>query len=183
MKFEKRCWISVTDVLFLFINNGDDGMLIPKLKVTDLRREAIDLLKEKATIRGRLTEETKADDTILMENLYLIDEEAYLIRAAMLAFYKDSEKWVTGSYIKIRCFGNSDADLKYQDEIYVFLIEQVDKMVDLVYIKYLKALIFYKCIQRVEQFMFHQDAFHEILLNVIVHKDYNSCNLYVNQRI
>lgn len=47
-----------------------DGMPISKLKVTDLSREAIDLLKEWAIRKGRLTEEeTKADDTILMENL------------------------------------------------------------------------------------------------------------------
>lgn len=154
-----------------------DGMPVPRLKVTDLRREAIDLLKEKAVRRGRLTEEeTKVDDTILMENLHLIDEEGYLIRAAMLAFYKDPEKWVTGSYIKIGYFGDSDADLKYQDEIHGSPIEQVDKTVDLVYTKYLKALIFYEGIQRIEQFMFHQDAFREILLNAIVHKDYSSCN-------
>ncbi len=154
-----------------------DGMPVPRLKVTDLRREAIDLLKEKAVRRGRLTEEeTKVDDTILMENLHLIDEEGYLIRAAMLAFYKDPEKWVTGSYIKIGYFGDSDADLKYQDEIHGSLIEQVDKTVDLVYTKYLKALIFYEGIQRIEQFMFHQDAFREILLNAIAHKDYSSCN-------
>lgn len=99
-----------------------------------------------------------------------------LSRAAMLAFYKDPEKWVTGSYIKIGYFGDSDADLKYQDEIHGSLIEQVDKTVDLVYTKYLKALIFYEGIQRIEQFMFHQDAFREILLNAIVHKDYSSCN-------
>lgn len=50
-------------------------------------KEAIDLLKEKAIRRGRLTEEeTRVDDTILMENLHLIDEDGYLIRAAMLAF-------------------------------------------------------------------------------------------------
>lgn len=120
-----------------------DGMPILKLKVTDLRKEAIDLLKEKAIRRGRLTEEeTRVDDTILMENLHLIDEDGYLIRAAMLAFYKDPEKWVTGSYIKIGYFGDSDADLRYQDEIHGSLIEQVDKAVDLVYTKYLKALIF-----------------------------------------
>ena len=154
-----------------------DGMPIPKLKVTDLRKEAIDLLKEKAIRRGRLTEEeTRVDDTILMDNLHLIDEEGYLIRAAMLAFYKDPEKWVTGSYIKIGYFGDSDADLRYQDEVHGSLIEQVDKTIDLVYTKYLKALIFYDGIQRVEQFMFHQDAFREILLNAIVHKDYSSCN-------
>ena len=88
-----------------------DGMLIPKLKVTDLRREAIDLPKEKAIRRERLTEEeTRGDDTILMENLHLIDEEGYLIRKAMLAFYKEPEKLVTGSYIKIAYFGYSDAD-------------------------------------------------------------------------
>lgn len=82
-----------------------DGMPILKLKVTDLRREAIDLLKEKAIRRGRLTEEeAQVDDTILMENLYLFDEEGYLIRAAMLAFYKDPEKWVTGSYPELWCF-------------------------------------------------------------------------------
>ena len=64
-----------------------DGMPIPKLHVTDLRREAIELFKEKALRRHRLTEEeTRVDDTILMENLHLIDEEGYLIRAAMLAF-------------------------------------------------------------------------------------------------
>ncbi|MCM1161662.1 MAG: hypothetical protein NC412_10595 [Roseburia sp.] len=113
---------------------------------------------------------------ILMDNLHLIDEDDYLIRAAILAFYRDPEKWVTGSYIKIGYFGNSDSDLKYQDEIHGSLIEQVDVTVDLVYTKYLKALIDYDGIQRMEQFMFHKDAFREILLNAIVHKDYSSCN-------
>lgn len=40
----------------------------------------------------------------------------------------------------------------------------------------MKALLSYEGIQRVEQFMFHRDAFREILLNAIVHKDYSSCN-------
>ncbi|MEY8325065.1 hypothetical protein AALB47_14330 [Lachnospiraceae bacterium 54-11] len=44
------------------------GMPIPKLQVTDLRREAIELFKEKALRRHRLTEEeTRVDDTILMK--------------------------------------------------------------------------------------------------------------------
>lgn len=110
------------------------------------------------------------EDTILMDNLHLIDEDGYLIRAAMLAFYKDPEKWVTGSYIKIGYFGKSDSDLVYQDEVHGPLIEQVDKTVDLVYTKYMKALIDYEGVQRIEQFMFHKDAFREILLNAIVHQ-------------
>lgn len=127
--------------------------------------------------RGRLTkEEVSVEDTILMYNPHLIDEDGYLIRAAMLAFYKDPEKLVTGSYIKIGYFGKSDSDLVYQDEVHGPLIEQVDKTVDLVYTKYMKALIDYEGVQRIEQFMFHKDAFREILLNAIVHKDYSSCN-------
>lgn len=154
-----------------------DGVPLPKLTVADLKQDAIQLFKDKAVKRGRLTkEEVSVEDTILMDNLHLIDEDGYLIRAAMLAFYKDPEKWVTGSYIKIGYFGKSDSDLVYQDEMHGPLIEQVDKTVDLVYTKYMKALIDYEGVQRIEQFMFHKDAFREILLNAIVHKDYSSCN-------
>ena len=78
--------------------------------------------------------------------------------------------------IKIGYFAQSDADLKYQDEVHGSLIEQVDRTVDLVCTKYMKTLISYEGIQRIEQFMFHQDAFREIWLNAIVQKDYSSCN-------
>lgn len=84
-----------------------DGVPLPKLSVSDLKQDAIQLFKDKAVKRGRLTKkEVSVEDTILMDNLHLIDEDGYLIRAAMLAFYKDPEKWVTGSYIKIGYFGN-----------------------------------------------------------------------------
>ena len=48
-----------------------------------------------------------------MDNLHLVDEDNHLIRAAMLAFYRDPERWVTGAYIKIGFFGDSDSDLQY----------------------------------------------------------------------
>lgn len=154
-----------------------DSVPLPKLTIEDLKRDAIQLFKEKAVKSGRLTvRETVVEDAILLDNLHLIDEDGFLVRAAMLAFYDDPEKWVTGSYIKIGYFGRSNADLVYQDEIHGSLIGQMDKTVDLVYTKYLKALISYEGIQRVEQFMFHKEAFREILLNAIVHKDYSSCN-------
>lgn len=154
-----------------------DGVALPRITVQDLKPEALQLFKDKAVARGRLTEEeVNLPEDILMENLYLKDEDDFLIRAAMLAFYKSPEKWVTGSYIKIGYFGRSDSDLQYQDEIHGPLIEQVDRTVDLIYAKYMKALVSYNGVQRVEQYMIHKDAFREILLNAIVHKDYSSCN-------
>lgn len=72
-----------------------DGVPIPKLSVSDLKKDAIDLFKEKAVKKGRLTnEEVNVSDEILLDNLHLFDDEGYLMRAAMLAFYKDPEKWV-----------------------------------------------------------------------------------------
>lgn len=154
-----------------------DGVPLPKLTAADLKPEAIALFKQKALARGRLTSDDAAvSNEIMMENLHLVDADGYLTRAAMLAFYRDPERWVTGAYIKIGFFGDSDSDLQYQDEIHGPLIEQIDRTIDLVYTKYMKARITYEGIQRVEVFMFPRDAFREILLNAVVHKDYASCN-------
>ena len=154
-----------------------DGVPLPKLTAADLKPDAIALFKQKALARGRLTSDDAAvSNEILMENLHLVDEDGYLTRAAVLAFYRDPERWVTGAYIKIGFFGDSDSDLQYQDEIHGPLIEQIDRTIDLVYTKYMKARITYDGIQRVEVFMFPRDAFREILLNAVVHKDYASCN-------
>lgn len=56
-----------------------------------------------------------------------------------------------------RIFENDDADLRYQDEIQGALILQVDKAIDLIYLKYLKALIHYEGIQRVKEYMFPRE--------------------------
>ncbi len=51
-------------------------MPLPKLSVADLKQDAIQLFKDKAVKRGRLTkEEVSVEDTILMDNLHLIDED------------------------------------------------------------------------------------------------------------
>ena len=51
-------------------------MPLPKLSVSDLKQDAIQLFKDKAVKRGRLTkEEVSVEDTILMDNLHLIDED------------------------------------------------------------------------------------------------------------
>ncbi len=152
-----------------------DGIPIPNVMANDLRQDAIDLFKEKAVNRGRLTtEDVRSSNEVLMENLRLYEDDS-LIRAAIMAFHRDPERWVHGAYIKVGYF-ITDSDLKYQDEVHGSLMEQVDKTMELVYTKYLKALIDYDGIQRIEQFMFHPDAFREILLNAIVHKDYSGCN-------
>ena len=56
------------------------------------------------------------------------------------------------------------------------LMLQADKVVDLVYTKYLKALVSYDGLQRVETYLTPKEAFREIVLNAINHKLYETGN-------
>ena len=56
-----------------------DGVPLPKLSVTDLKQDAIQLFKEKSVRRGRLTQEdVNVSDEVLMDNLHLIDVNGFL---------------------------------------------------------------------------------------------------------
>lgn len=49
---------------------------------------------------------------------------------------------------------------------------QVEKAMDLIFTKYMKALISYEGIHRKETFFFPKEAFRELLLNAVIHRDY-----------
>ena len=95
-----------------------------------------------------------------------------LKRAAILLFHPKPEKYVTGAYIKIGYFEN-EADLMYQDEAHGNLFEQIEKIMDLLFTKYIKALISYEGISRVETYEYPKEAIREALLNAVAHKDYS----------
>lgn len=152
-----------------------DGMPIPKVSVADLSDQAFAHFRKKSIKAKRLPNEVvKESNSVLLEKLKLL-EGSYLKRAALLLFHPDPEIFVTGAYIKIGFF-RTDDDLLYQDTIHGTLFEQVDKTMDLLLTKYLKALISYEGIYRVERFPFPEEALREALLNAVVHKDYSCGN-------
>ena len=51
---------------------------------------------------------------------------------------------------------------------------QVDKAIDLIYTKYLKALISYDGLQRIETYLWPREGFREVLLNAVNHKAYET---------
>ncbi|MFZ2961076.1 MAG: ATP-binding protein, partial [Candidatus Ozemobacteraceae bacterium] len=134
---------------------------------------AMKIFRTKAARSGRMTEEVLRDsDATLFENLELI-EGTYLKRASALLFCDNPEKFVSGAFIKVGFFVTDD-DLRYQDEIHGCLFEQVEKTLELLGFKYLKAYIRYEGIQRVEEYLFPVGALRETLLNAVIHKDYGS---------
>lgn len=146
---------------------------MPRLTLEDIDDGVIKFFKEKAAEKGRL-EKADIDESKehLIEKLYLKNGD-YLTNAAALLFAAKPERWFLGAFIKVGFF-ESDADLIYQDEVHGSLLQQMDKALELIYFKYLKAKISYKGIQRVERYPFPEAALREALLNAIVHKDYNS---------
>lgn len=60
----------------------------------------------------------------------------------------------------------------YHDEVQGNLISQIDRAMDLLLTKYLKAVISYEGIQRVETYPVPEDALREAVLNAIIHRDY-----------
>lgn len=120
---------------------------------------------------SRIADSLTETNEHLLENLKLT-EDGYLKRAAILLFHSDPESLVVGAYIRIGYF-ETDTDLRYQDEIHGNLFEQVEKTMDLLFTKYIKAEISYEDIYRIETFEYPRDAIREALLNAVVHKDYS----------
>lgn len=150
-----------------------DGVPIPNVSATDLKQETFDFFKKRGIRSKRLDEESLNDSNEqLLENLELT-EEKYLKRAALLLFHPKPEKFVTGAYIKIGYFEN-EADLIFQDEVHGNLFEQIEKTLDILFTKYIKAIISYENkIHRIETYEYPKDAVREALLNAIAHKDYS----------
>lgn len=136
---------------------------------------AFKLFAKKAAESKRVEESIlKESNKAILQKLHLIDGE-YLKKATALLFAEDPEEFVTGAFIKIGFF-KTDYDLIYQDEIHGNLFAQVDKTIDLLCTKYMKAYIRYEGLQRIDEFLFHPEALREALLNAVVHKDYSSGN-------
>lgn len=128
-----------------------DGVPVPYLKAEDLDNATFDLFRKYAKRSGRMEEADLMDDNHgLLEKLRLY-EGSYLKRAAALLFHPDPEKYVTGAFVKVGFFREG---------------------MDLVCTKYMKAIITYEGIQRIETLPMPREALREALLNACINKDY-----------
>ena len=150
-----------------------DNSPMPAFTMDDVDDNVVAAFKKLAAKKGRidssLLDEPKE---VLLDRLHLINGD-YLTNAAMLLFSKDPERYQLGAFLKIGYF-KTDADLLYQDEVHGSLLEQVDKAIELIYLKYMRAKITYEGIQRIERYFVPEAALREALLNAVCHKQYQS---------
>ena len=150
-----------------------DGVPVPYVAVKDLSKAAIDVFRKLARQSPRLDSAVLRESaSTLIEKLRLVDGD-YLKRAALLLFHPDPERFVTGAFVKVGFF-RTNTDLLYHDEIHGDLFTQVEKTLDLLFTKYLRAGISYHGLQRLERFPIPEAALRKTVTNAILHKDYGS---------
>ena len=144
-----------------------DAAAISNIGIDDLDQESFDIFRREALRSGRMTkEDLDIANVELLEKLDLV-VDGKLKRAGALCFYRKPERVIGGCYVKIGKFKGSE--LLYQDEVHGSLLILADRVIDLIYLKYLKAAISYYKETRVETYPFARDAVREAVFNALIH--------------
>ena len=150
-----------------------EDSVIEGVTIEDLDKESFDIFRREAVRSKRMTkDDLNMSNAELLDNLDLL-KDGKLTRAAVLLFHRTPQKWMFGTYTKIGKFGKG-SDLQYQDEVIGSLFMQAERVVELIYLKYLKAPITYDNLTRVETYPFPKDAVREALYNALVHSRWSA---------
>lgn len=148
-----------------------DAVPVDNIGVDDLDPLSIDIFKREAIRKKRMTkDDLDIPNDELMDHLDLL-EDGNLKRAAVMLFYKKPGRIITGCYVKIGKFGEG-SDLQYQDTVEGSLFDIADRVIDLIYTKYLMAKITYEHDVRVETYPFPREGVREAIYNALGHNNY-----------
>ena len=147
-----------------------EDLTVDGITVDDLDAESFKIFRREALRSKRMTEaELNISNEELLSKLKLLSN-GKLKRSAVLLFYGDPSIVQVGSFVKVGKFANGTVE--YHDDLEGSLISTADKVVDLIYLKYLKARITYEHDRRVETYPFARNAIREAIYNAIAHNCY-----------
>ncbi|MCD7717532.1 MAG: putative DNA binding domain-containing protein [Lachnospiraceae bacterium] len=148
-----------------------DAVPVDNISVADLDQRSLDIFRREAVKKERMTkEDLDIPNEELLDHLDLLTD-GKLKRAAVMLFYHKPGKIITGCYVKIGKFGEG-SDLQYQDTVEGSLFDIADRVIDLIYTKYLKAAITYEHDVRVETYPFPRDGVREAVYYALGHNNY-----------
>jgi ATP-dependent DNA helicase RecG len=173
--------IALQEFLLKKMGRSWDDMPCAGATLKDIDEKAVRNFIEKALDQKRISRDANKDGTkTLLTNLRLINEKGKLKCAALLLFGKDPLKYFTQAYFKIGRFGQTDHDLKFQDTIEGNIFEMTDKVLQILYSKYLTSPIHYEGTLRIEKLEYPEPALREAILNAIVHKNYAATTIQLS---
>ena len=147
-----------------------EDVTVDGITVDDLDAESFKIFRREALRSKRMTEaELNISNEELLSKMKLLSN-GKLKRSAVLLFYGDPSIVQVGSFVKVGKFEHGT--VAYHDDLEGSLISTADKVVDLIYLKYLKAKITYEHDRRVETYPFARNAIREAIYNAIAHNCY-----------
>lgn len=158
---------------FIFDRTGLswEGVAVDGVDPNDLWRESFSIFRRRALGSGRMTaEELSCPDEMLLDRLGLMTD-GRINRAGVLLFSHFPETVSPFCCTRIGYF-SSPAELVFQDEVRGSLLEQVERVDDLLYSKYLVSPVTYDGIARVERQKFPREAVRELVCNALIHSNW-----------
>lgn len=157
-----------------------DDVIEPRATINDIDIKAIEAFKYATSKSNRLPLAQKEEDlTHLLDNLRLLEGNK-LKNSAVLLFAKDPRRFFPNAFLKIGKFGISDSDLQFQEVVESNAFQLVDLTLDILDKKFLKRMISYEGVTRVEKLEYPFEALRELLLNAIIHKNYMGSHIQVS---
>ncbi len=160
---------NLTNFLLKKYGNTWDDVAVEGFGLDEIDLNAIEKFKDLAKDRIPRIDQEK-DVMQLMSKLNLHDGK-FFKRAAVLLFAKNPQKYFIQSHSKIGRF-LTESDIQTSDIIEGNLIDQVDKILDVLRSKYLKSYISYEGVYRREKLQYPYSALREAVINALVHRDY-----------
>ncbi len=144
-----------------------EDVRVDNLFVDDPDDESFKIFRTEALRKKRMSEaELNVSNEELLEKLHLMSD-VKLKRSAVLLSYKDPGVVQNGSFVKVGKF-DERGRVVYHHDLEESLIVNAGKVIDLIYLMYLKAKITYEHDRRVEIYPFAREA----VYNAIIHNCY-----------
>jgi len=148
-----------------------DRVIESKATPEDIDPAAIQRFKRDAAKAGRLPDLSDLTDAEILKKLRLTTREG-ITRAALVLFGKDPGEFYPNLFVKIGRFGESEADLRFQEVSEGNLVSMLPDIVEQLERKFLTKPVRFEGIQRIEELEYPVEALREILLNALVHRNY-----------
>lgn len=148
-----------------------EDVTVDNITVDDLDEESFKIFRREALRKNRMTEaELNVSNEELLQKLHLMSG-GKLKRSAVLLFYRDPSIIQNGSFVKVGKF-DERGTVVYHHDLEESLIVNASKVIDLIYLMYLKAKISYEHDVRVEEYPYAREAIREAVYNAIIHNCY-----------
>lgn len=157
-----------------------DDIIEPRATLDDIDIKTIEIFKKDSFKSNRVPFIDKEYDLVQIFNNLRIMEKDKLKNSAVILFAKDPRKFFPNAFLKIGKFGNSDSDLQFQEVVESNAFQLADLTLEILEKKFLKRIISYEGLTRIEKLEYPFEALREILLNAIAHRNYMGAPIQVS---